>query len=141
MCPVFEFDTVVMLKSLSLLAVLALSAVSLPAPAHASCSMTLLYGYANTWLLAQFNPSLTCQPRSCSGPVGTSCGTPAQNLSCKQCSQPGVTGWWDWTQNDSCGFAPLSIHGSIHYRPALPQNFNYPYTCLCSESVYSCHFT
>jgi len=130
-----------MMKSLSLLAVLALSAICVaPSSAHAACSMSTLYSYSSTWLRAQFGGQLSCQPGSnCNtGPVGNGCASPAQNYHCQQCSEPGVTGWWDWLDNKSCdAWLPMDIHGTIVYRPN-PTYYTYNYRCQCSESVYTC---
>lgn len=132
-----------MKTALTLLAALALFAIA-PAPkAHASCSMTLLASYSQTWLYNQFSPALVCQNNSsycpgAGGGVGNGCSSPAQNLSCKQCSQQGVTGWYDYSYNQSCGSAPMSIQGWVQYRPN--HLYTWTYTCQCSESVYSCHF-
>ncbi len=131
-----------MLKSLSLVAVLVLGAISLPSDAHAAtCSATLLSSYSQTWVVNQFGPALACQGNSsyCPGAgsgIGNGCWSPAQNRSCKQCSQQGVTGWWDLSYNQSCGTNPLAIYGWVQYRP----NHIYTYTwrCQCSEGVYSC---
>jgi len=129
-----------MLKSLSLLAVLALSAIAQPSPAHAgTCSMTLLYGYSKSWVPTQFSPALVPQSNiSCPyNPTTNGCSSPAQNRECKQCSQSGVTGWWDWEQSDHCdNWLPMNIHGYVTYRPNPA--YHYHYKCTCSEGVNSC---
>lgn len=131
--------------ALALLAALALTA--LPTDAHAgTCSKSLLYSYSHNWVTAQFSPALSCQWASSGAlcysqanppPIGNGCWLPAQNATCFQCAQSGVTGWWDWNDATGCATSPDRINGKVQYRPN-PAFYTYNYQCRCSEGVYSC---
>lgn len=127
-----------MMKSLSLLAVLVVSAIYLPQQAHATCSTTLLYSYSKSWVPGQFSPALSPQNHiTCPGTVATHCGAPNQNQECQQCSQSGTSGWWDWDESYFCDLgSPMNLHGYVEYRPNTLYHYNYK--CTCSENVYSC---
>lgn len=132
---------------LALLAALALFALAPIQPqAHAgTCSQSLLISFSTTWAKTEFNPDLVCQNNSpycpnSGGPVGgNGCNAPNHMVTCVQCSEQGVSGWWDFSSNQGCGYSPLTVSGWVQYRP----NHLYTYTwiCSCSEGVYSCHWT
>lgn len=128
-----------MLKSLSLLAVLALSAIALPAPAHAVCDYNALHADALTFWRNAIGWSYT--DHWIAWINGTSCGS--GNSDERGYHQSGQPDYWELFDGTSCGTAGAikQLNSQVYFKPTTWVYYG-QFACTCSTSTgtHECHW-